>query len=194
MLPTLRGSKDGGSLLVMGSANVDEQLRGYYTKHDCSSADLTPIGGVSKTDLTRFILWAQTNFDLSILAEFLTAVPTAELFPFTDTYIQSDAEEMRLAYEQLSILGRLRKVSKLGPFGAWEKSLYEWQGEGLLRRMKYMKKLRPSSCPMGSIGTRRLMLHRHVMRSNAVLTIINLTNDPSCIRTWLGLTRRLRMR
>ena len=25
-----------GGLLVLGSANVDEALRGYYTKYDCS--------------------------------------------------------------------------------------------------------------------------------------------------------------
>ena len=31
-------------LLVLGSANVDEGLRGYLTKYDCSSADINPIG------------------------------------------------------------------------------------------------------------------------------------------------------
>ena len=30
-----------------GSANVDEALRGYYTKYDCSAADVNPIGGAS---------------------------------------------------------------------------------------------------------------------------------------------------
>lgn len=33
-----------GGLLVLGSANVDEALRGYMTKYDCSSADINPIG------------------------------------------------------------------------------------------------------------------------------------------------------
>ena len=33
---------------VLGSANVDECLRGYLTKYDCSSADINPIGGISK--------------------------------------------------------------------------------------------------------------------------------------------------
>jgi len=33
-----------GGLLVLGSANVDEALRGYLTKYDCSSADINPIG------------------------------------------------------------------------------------------------------------------------------------------------------
>ena len=34
--------------MVLGSANLDECLRGYFTKYDCSSADLNPIGGISK--------------------------------------------------------------------------------------------------------------------------------------------------
>eukprot|EP00438_Fugacium_kawagutii_P004222 Skav215954 [mRNA] locus=scaffold226:854337:857650:+ [translate_table: standard] len=54
-----------GSLLVLGwatsSANVDEALRGYYTKYDCSAADVNPIGG----ELERVA----------------NAVPTAELRP-----------------------------------------------------------------------------------------------------------------
>ncbi len=40
--PWVRGRS--GFLLVLGSANVDEGLRGYLTKYDCSSADLNPIG------------------------------------------------------------------------------------------------------------------------------------------------------
>ena len=42
LLPSLRQRRrqrtNGGSLLVLGSANVDESLRGYLTKYDCSSA------------------------------------------------------------------------------------------------------------------------------------------------------------
>ena len=37
-------SHSQGYLLVLGSANVDESLRGYMTKYDCSSADINPIG------------------------------------------------------------------------------------------------------------------------------------------------------
>jgi hypothetical protein len=51
------------------------------TKYDCSSADINPIGGISKTDLKRFILWASTNFNLPILQSFIDAPPTAELEP-----------------------------------------------------------------------------------------------------------------
>jgi NAD+ synthase (glutamine-hydrolysing) len=46
LLPWTRSRK--GFLLVLGSANVDEGLRGYMTKYDCSSADLNPIGAISK--------------------------------------------------------------------------------------------------------------------------------------------------
>ena len=43
LMPWVR-SKQNGFLLVLGSGNVDEALRGYLTKYDCSSADLNPIG------------------------------------------------------------------------------------------------------------------------------------------------------
>ena len=52
LLPWSRGR--GGTLLVLASSNVDESLRGYLTKYDCSSADLNPIGSISKTDLRSF--------------------------------------------------------------------------------------------------------------------------------------------
>jgi len=43
-------------------------LRGYYTKYDCSSADINPIGGISKTDLRAFIAYATECFQLPALA------------------------------------------------------------------------------------------------------------------------------
>ena len=126
LLPTVRKRPGGGSLLVLGSANVDESLRGYLTKYDCSSADINPIGGISKTDLKSFIAWAQTNFDLPILKDFIDAVPTAELEPITATYVQSDEADMGMTYDELSVFGRLRKVSKLGPWGMYEKLVHAW--------------------------------------------------------------------
>ena len=42
LFPWVRGRS--GFLLVLGSGNVDEALRGYLTKYDCSSADINPIG------------------------------------------------------------------------------------------------------------------------------------------------------
>ncbi|OBA20806.1 glutamine-dependent NAD(+) synthetase with GAT domain-containing protein [Metschnikowia bicuspidata var. bicuspidata NRRL YB-4993] len=124
LLPWTR-SKQGG-LLVLGSANVDECLRGYLTKYDCSSADLNPIGGISKTDLKAFIAWAEPGFGLPILREFLDATPTAELEPITEDYVQSDEVDMGMSYAELSVFGRLRKVDKCGPESMFVKLYHEW--------------------------------------------------------------------
>ena len=95
-------------------------MRGYYTKYDCSSADINPIGGISKTDLRAFIAYATECFQLPALAGYLannchtvplrtssltldltcvlvphgrsilSAPPTAELEPITESYTQLD--------------------------------------------------------------------------------------------------------
>lgn len=101
-------------------------LRGYLTKYDCSSADINPIGGISKTDLKGFIAYARDHFGIPILDDFLTAIPTAELEPTTKTYVQSDEVDMGFTYDELSVFGRLRKNDKLGPWGAFNKLLHEW--------------------------------------------------------------------
>lgn len=124
LLPWTR-KKEGG-LLVLGSANVDECLRGYLTKYDCSSADINPIGGISKTDLKAFIKWAEFEFEMPVLREFLDATPTAELEPITADYVQSDEVDMGMTYEELSSFGRLRKVDKCGPEAMFIKLYHQW--------------------------------------------------------------------
>ncbi len=79
LLPWVRGR--AGFLLVLGTANVDECLRGYLTKYDCSSADLNPIGAISKLDLRRFLAWAAAHLGLPALAAINAAPPSAELEP-----------------------------------------------------------------------------------------------------------------
>ena len=79
LTPWVRGRQ--GFLLVLGSANVDEALRGYLTKYDCSSADVNPIGGISKGDLKKFLKWGAEHLGYSELAEVEGAPPTAELEP-----------------------------------------------------------------------------------------------------------------
>lgn len=37
------------------------------TKYDCSSADVNPIGGISKTDLRSFLLYAKNKYDVILL-------------------------------------------------------------------------------------------------------------------------------
>ncbi|XP_072277656.1 glutamine-dependent NAD(+) synthetase [Pyxicephalus adspersus] len=117
-----------GGLLVLGSANVDESLRGYLTKYDCSSADINPIGGISKTDLRRFIGYAIDTFQLSALTSILSAPPTAELEPLTDGLVsQTDEEDMGMTYDELSVYGKLRKVVKTGPYSMFCKLLLMWR-------------------------------------------------------------------
>lgn len=91
-------------------------LLSSFVRRSCSSADINPIGGISKTDLKRFIAYGVTAFDMPILdrsvsppflsssspscgadscpllgaQSFLTAVPTAELEPITENYVQAD--------------------------------------------------------------------------------------------------------
>ncbi|KAL9100957.1 MAG: hypothetical protein Q9187_009298 [Circinaria calcarea] len=143
LLPTVRQRPGGGGLLVLGSANVDECLRGYLTKYDASSADINPIGGISKTDLKAFIAYAQDAYNLPVLQSFLTAVPTAELEPIitnrgTQNYVQSDEADMGMTYAELSEFGTLRKVHKLGPYGMWEHLVRKW-GPQLSPRQVYEK-------------------------------------------------------
>ncbi|KAJ9618044.1 NAD+ synthetase [Exophiala oligosperma] len=128
LLPSVRKRKGNGGLLVLGSANVDEQLRGYLTKYDCSSADINPIGGISKVDLRMFLAHARDELELPLLQSFLDATPTAELIPTTnaDSHTQSDEVEMGMTYAELSVMGRLRKIHRLGPWGVFEKLLPLW--------------------------------------------------------------------
>jgi NAD+ synthase (glutamine-hydrolysing) len=115
-----------GGLLVLGSANVDEALRGYMTKYDCSSADINPIGGIAKTDLKRFLIWASSHRHIPSLESVVKATPTAELEPITEKYVQSDEADMGMTYEELSVFGRLRKIDRCGPVGMFERLVHQW--------------------------------------------------------------------
>ncbi|KAJ3410590.1 glutamine-dependent NAD(+) synthetase [Chytridiales sp. JEL 0842] len=125
LLPWHRG-RTSGSLLVLGSANVDETLRGYFTKYDCSSADLNPIGGISKKDLRGFVAHMKDAFGLEVLDGFLHATPTAELEPITEGYVQSDEVDMGMSYDDLSVYGTLRKVARCGPVRMFTSLLGTW--------------------------------------------------------------------
>uniref|UniRef100_A0A8P4GKK6 Glutamine-dependent NAD(+) synthetase n=1 Tax=Dicentrarchus labrax TaxID=13489 RepID=A0A8P4GKK6_DICLA len=105
-----------GGLLVLGSANVDESLTGYFTKYDCSSADINPIGGISKTDLKSFLLYCVEQFQLTALR----GGPT----PSVDKTAYAD---MGMTYSELSVIGRLRKISKCGPFSMFCKLIHMWK-------------------------------------------------------------------
>ncbi|KAL6052771.1 Glutamine-dependent NAD(+) synthetase [Balamuthia mandrillaris] len=118
-----------GSLLVLGSANVDESLRGYLTKYDCSSADINPIGSISKADLRKFLDWAalKENLGYTALASIREAPPTAELEPITAEYTQTDEQDMGMTYDELSVFGKLRKEQRCGPVSMFQKLVYMWE-------------------------------------------------------------------
>jgi NAD+ synthase (glutamine-hydrolysing) len=124
LLPWVRGQK--GWLLVLGSSNVDEALRGYMTKYDAGSADINPIGSISKADLRRFLGWAADALGYPVLREVVNAAPTAELEPETATYQQRDEDDMGMTYDQLSEFGRLRKIERCGPLSMFEKLVVKW--------------------------------------------------------------------
>ena len=130
LLPWVRGRS--GFLLVLGSANVDEGLRGYMTKYDCSAADLNPIGAISKGDLKRMLLWGAKEFQYNVLHEIVEAPPTAELRPMAEgdgegkEHSQTDEEDMGMTYEELGYFGRLRKISRCGPVSMFRKLCAKW--------------------------------------------------------------------
>lgn len=117
-----------GGLLVLGSANVDESLSGYFTKYDCSSADINPIGGISKMDLKSFLRYCTEHFQLSALRKVLAAPPTAELEPLINGQVsQTDEADMGMTYVELSVIGRLRKISRCGPYSMFCKLIEMWK-------------------------------------------------------------------
>lgn len=118
-----------GFYLVLGSSNVDEGLRGYLTKYDCSSADINPIGSISKKDLRSFLKWAAVNLGYSSLSEIEAAPPTAELEPIRSNYSQLDEVDMGMTYEELSVYGRLRKIFRCGPVSMFQNLCFKWGGK-----------------------------------------------------------------
>eukprot|EP00750_Incisomonas_marina_P014578 INCI17689.3.p1 GENE.INCI17689.3~~INCI17689.3.p1 ORF type:complete len:681 (-),score=110.69 INCI17689.3:393-2435(-) len=143
LLPWVRSKP--GYFLVLGSANVDEGLRGYLTKYDCSSADINPIGGISKTDILSFLAWAAKNHFPS-LAEVWGAKPTAELRPIEegagDSYTQTDEEDMGMSYADLSLYGRLRKIARCGPLSMFKSLAAKWSGAAGLAPTEVAKKVK----------------------------------------------------
>lgn len=58
-------------------------LTGYFTKYDCSSADINPIGGISKTDLRSFLQYCVEQFQLTALKRWSTLLCNPVFFSGT---------------------------------------------------------------------------------------------------------------
>uniref|UniRef100_G3TWX8 Glutamine-dependent NAD(+) synthetase n=1 Tax=Loxodonta africana TaxID=9785 RepID=G3TWX8_LOXAF len=116
------------SLRSDGGGEMDQFLLGYLTKYDCSSADINPIGGISKTDLRAFVQLCVQRFQLPALCRILSAPATAELEPLADGQVsQTDEEDMGMTYAELSVYGRLRKIAKMGPYSMFCKLVNMWR-------------------------------------------------------------------
>ncbi len=61
---------DESDLFFLPSAVISFSLRGYLTKYDCSSADINPIGSISKRDLDGFLRYAMAQWGLDSLERF----------------------------------------------------------------------------------------------------------------------------
>lgn len=73
-------------MLTAFNGRRSHSLRGYFTKYDCSSADINPIGSISKVDLKRFINWAKDAFELPVLQEWVFSRKDA-IFPSTPAFL-----------------------------------------------------------------------------------------------------------
>jgi NAD+ synthase (glutamine-hydrolysing) len=116
-------SKWSGSLLVLGSSNLDEAYRGYYKKYDCSSADINPIGGIGKTLLYKFLEWAGRTRGLPALLDIVRVKPLVELNP--EPAGDSETEEF-MTFEELNTFARLRVDERCGPVSMYTKLRDLW--------------------------------------------------------------------
>ncbi|KAI1724994.1 NAD synthase domain-containing protein [Ditylenchus destructor] len=122
--------KRPGGLLMLGTSNVDESLIGYVTKYDCSSADINPIGSISKRDLREFLHYVNEHHNFPNLKEILTAVPTAELRPMKEGEVtQIDEEEIGLTYDELSVMGQLRRPGNCDPYQMFIELVSRWRSK-----------------------------------------------------------------
>ena len=143
LLPTPKIRNTSGYLLVLGSANVDEALRGYYTKYDCSAADINPIGGICKEDLKKFLIHAGTTYSWNALLETANAIPTAELRPPSETngeIVQNDEDDMGMTYSELTSFGYHRKVLQQGAFSMTRSLIHKWnhlKPRDVMNKVKY---------------------------------------------------------
>ena len=96
------------------------------TKYDCSSADLNPIGGISKTDLRLFIRYCVKKFNFTSLIPIFNAPPTAELEPLEDGKIQQTDEVQCLITFHFSIVTEYAKGIRMKCFWIPSKSWHSW--------------------------------------------------------------------
>ena len=133
-----------GKRLVLATGNVDEALVGYLTKYDCSSADLNPIGSISKNDLKNFMRFCKEFIDdkNNAINRIVEAIPSAELTGED----QEDEKDLGLTYDELSLFGQLRRgrFGTYGPFGMFSKI---WDERHSPHIKSYIKDITETTAP-----------------------------------------------
>lgn len=76
-------------------------------------------------------MWSSRHYPFPSLADVVKAKPTAELEPITESYTQTDEEDMGMTYAELGIFGRLRKIYRCGPVSMYQKLVAMWTHAGL---------------------------------------------------------------
>ena len=142
-----------GFFLVLSSANLDEGIMGYLTKYDCSSADLNPIGSLSKNRVKSFLKYCSEEKGIKSIDNVLNLIPSAELTPQEEGKMQSDELDMGMSYEELSVMGKLRKDFRCGPVSMYSRLVSIW-GKNLSKKEIYEKV---------KIFFRRYAINRHKM-------------------------------
>jgi NAD+ synthase (glutamine-hydrolysing) len=59
------------------------------------------------------------------------APPTAELEPLTESHKQNDEDDMGMTYAELSVFGKLRKMSRCGPVSMFLHAVSIWPQRSL---------------------------------------------------------------
>jgi NAD+ synthase (glutamine-hydrolysing) len=115
-------------------------LRGYFTKYDCSAADVNPIGSFSKIRLREYLGWNSQTHKFSVINEVLNATPSAELQPLEEgDTVQTDEEDMGFSYSELHLFGKLRSLERLGPVSMFDRisnSGSQWRPDLLAAKIK----------------------------------------------------------
>ena len=142
-----------GFFLVLSSANLDEGIMGYLTKYDCSSADLNPIGSLSKNRVKSFLRFCSKEKGIKTVDDVLNLIPSAELTPQETGKMQSDEIDMGMSYEELSVMGKLRKDFRCGPVSMYSRLITIWGNE--LTKKEIYEKVK--------IFFRRYSINRHKM-------------------------------
>lgn len=118
MLANLKGA------LLMATSNRSEAAVGYATMDGDTSGGLSPVAGIDKAFLRRWLRWLETTgpdglSPIPALAVVNDQAPTAELRP--PSQHQTDEADL-MPYDVLDVIERVAVRDKLSPLEAWQRT------------------------------------------------------------------------